>query len=134
VIAKKNTNFIFGYLVRILRGVDFWYLRRSFTSGKIISKLDIKYKCEISQFFGKCFVHTKHLTVKFICILEQNLSDRYFFLEVKFQNFRFKYSMKEIFVVKSNLVNQKLFNLSLDYFEKFRIIVKSGLICFYFKN
>jgi hypothetical protein len=24
---------------------------------KIISELDIKYKCEISQFLGKCFVH-----------------------------------------------------------------------------
>jgi hypothetical protein len=28
-----------------------------FTPGKIISELDIKYKCEISQFLGKCFVH-----------------------------------------------------------------------------
>ena len=127
--SEKNTNFVFGHLVRILRGWFFEIFRRSFTSGKIISKLDTKYKCEMSQFWERCFVHAKHLTLKFIRILGQ-----IFFLEVIFQNYRFKYSMKKWFIIKINLINQKLSTLSLDYYINLKIIIKSVLIYFYLKK
>jgi hypothetical protein len=61
-------------------------------------------------------MHAKHLRLEFIRIFGQ-----IFFLEVKFQNFQFKYSMKKLFSIKINLINQKL---SLDYYIKLKIIKK----------
>ena len=74
-------------------------------------------------------MHAKHLRLEFIRIFGQ-----IFFLEVKFQNFQFKYSMKKLFSIKINLINQKLSTLSLDYYIKLKIIIKSVLICFYLEN
>ena len=90
---KKYSIFFEIFGSNITGSWFFEIFRRSFTSGKIISKLDTKYKCEMSQFLGKCSVHTKHLTLKFIRILGQ-----IFFFKVNFQNFRLKYSMKIFFL------------------------------------
>ena len=58
--SKKKYPFFWIFGSNITGSRFFEIFRRSFTSGWIISKVDIKYKCEISQFLGKCFEHTKH--------------------------------------------------------------------------
>jgi hypothetical protein len=89
--SEKNTHLFFGYLVRILRGVDF--LRFSPKFYYWINYFETRHQIQMSDkpVLEKCFEHTKHLTVKCIRILGQII-----FLEVKFQNFPFKYSMKKI--------------------------------------
>jgi hypothetical protein len=61
--SEKNTHFFWIFGSNITGSRFFEIFRRCFSSGKII-KLDIKYKCEIRQLLGKCFVHTKHLNIK----------------------------------------------------------------------
>jgi hypothetical protein len=127
--CKKILNFVWDIWFEYYGELIFWDFSQKFYFRKIISKLDIKYKCEISQFLGKCFVHAKHLTLKFIRIL-----GKICFFEVKFQNVWFKYSMKKIIYYQINSINQKLSTQSLDYYINLKIIIKSALICFYLEK
>jgi hypothetical protein len=59
--CNKILNFVRDIWFEYIRGSWFFEIfRRSFTSGEIISKPDTKYKCEMSQFLGKCFVHASY--------------------------------------------------------------------------
>jgi hypothetical protein len=126
---KKYSIFFWIFCSNITGSWFFDIFNRSFTSGKIISKLDTKYKCEISQFLGKCFVHAKHLTLKFIRILGQIFFWKWFFSFIDFS-----IPWKKIFIIIINVINRNFFTLLLDYYINSKIIIKSVLICFYLKK
>ena len=64
VDSKKNTYICFGFWVRILGRVNFQGFSVKFYFRKIISKLDIINKCEISKFLGKSmFVFAKTIQI-----------------------------------------------------------------------
>jgi hypothetical protein len=75
-VPKNNWNFIWMFGSSI---TGCWFIRifrLCFTSWKIISELDIKYKREIRQFLGKCFCACITVEIKIYWYLGADISFR----------------------------------------------------------